>query len=275
MGSLFFCHHCISASSLTCCRMKARVNLLSEFCFRVTIVLQLLIHDLLSVLTKDAKLVARAQGGNNAGHTIVCPKSHTRTWISSRAAMLTFHSPIMARVTIFTFVSTPQLTPHSKRTFAYFVSSVPSGLMSPTCQNLIGTGVVVHIPSFFKELVDLEEQGLENVRERIFISVSKSDSTGSEVTMLTQTQDRCHVSLDVHSLVDGLEEVCSRRSFLSILNCWKSYETLVYSLTYLASSGSLRSSTKTKIYIGWAWKGQYWHDKARHRPNLLDKGSSK
>jgi adenylosuccinate synthase len=59
--------------------------------------------------------------------------------------------------------------------------------MSPTCQNLIGSGVVVHVPSFFKELADLEEQGLENVRERIFISVSKSESTGSKVMMLTQS----------------------------------------------------------------------------------------
>jgi len=55
--------------------------------------------------------------------------------------------------------------------------------------NLIGTGVVVHIPSFFKELTELEEQGLEKPRERIFIS------------------DRAHLSLNVHALVDGLEEI--------------------------------------------------------------------
>lgn len=52
---------------------------------------------------------------------------------------------------------------------------VPSGLMNPNCQNLIGSGVVVHVPSFFKELEDLEQKGLVNVRERIFISVSHTD----------------------------------------------------------------------------------------------------
>ena len=60
--------------------------------------------------------------------------------------------------------------------------------MNPTAQNLIGSGVVVHVPSFFNELKELEEQGLPNVRERIFIS------------------DRCHIVLDLHTLVDGLEE---------------------------------------------------------------------
>lgn len=60
--------------------------------------------------------------------------------------------------------------------------------MNPKAQNLIGSGVVVHVPSFFDELKELEEKGLENVRERVFIS------------------DRCHIVLDLHTLVDGLEE---------------------------------------------------------------------
>ncbi len=60
--------------------------------------------------------------------------------------------------------------------------------MNPRANNLIGSGVVVHVPSFFEELIDLEKKGLENVRERIFIS------------------DRCHVVLDLHTRVDGLEE---------------------------------------------------------------------
>jgi adenylosuccinate synthase len=60
--------------------------------------------------------------------------------------------------------------------------------MNPRAQNLIGSGVVVHVPSFFAELKELEEKGLPNVRERIFIS------------------DRCHIVLDLHTLVDGLEE---------------------------------------------------------------------
>jgi len=60
--------------------------------------------------------------------------------------------------------------------------------MNPRANNLNGRWVVVHVSSFFEELIDLEKKGLENVRERIFIS------------------DRCHVVLDLHARVDGLEE---------------------------------------------------------------------
>lgn len=62
-------------------------------------------------------------------------------------------------------------------------------MINPECTNLIGDGVVVHVPAFFKELTDLETKGLKGVRERIFIS------------------DRAHVVFDLHQLVDGLEEV--------------------------------------------------------------------
>lgn len=34
-----------------------------------------------------------------------------------------------------------------------------SGLVNPTCTGIIGNGVVVHVPSFFKELEELEAQG--------------------------------------------------------------------------------------------------------------------
>jgi len=61
--------------------------------------------------------------------------------------------------------------------------------MNTDCVNLIGSGVVVHVPAFFKELNDLEAKGLASVRERIYIS------------------DRAQVVFDLHQLVDGLEEV--------------------------------------------------------------------
>ena len=64
---------------------------------------------------------------------------------------------------------------------------LPSGLVNPKCLNLCGSGVVVHIPSFFKELEDLKQKGLDT-EGRIFIS------------------DRAHVIFDLHQLVDGLEE---------------------------------------------------------------------
>lgn len=60
--------------------------------------------------------------------------------------------------------------------------------MNPGCTNLIGSGVVVYVPSFFQELNDLEKKGLPNVRQRIKIS------------------DRCHLILNLHQLIDALEE---------------------------------------------------------------------
>jgi adenylosuccinate synthase len=54
--------------------------------------------------------------------------------------------------------------------------------------NLIGSGVVFHVPSFFKELAALEEKGLQGVYDRIVVS------------------DRVQIALDLHAAVDGLEE---------------------------------------------------------------------
>ena len=69
---------------------------------------------------------------------------------------------------------------------------LPSGLINPACSvNLIGAGCVVHIPSFFKELDDLEKKGLRGVRDRILIS------------------DRAHVCFDLHVTVDGIVEDAS------------------------------------------------------------------
>ena len=45
------------------------------------------------------------------------------------------------------------------------------------------------MPTFFSELAALEKKGLENVHDRIFIS------------------DRCQIDFDLHTAVDGLEEV--------------------------------------------------------------------
>jgi adenylosuccinate synthase len=65
---------------------------------------------------------------------------------------------------------------------------LPSGLLNPAAQNLIGSGCVIHIPGLFKELEALEAKDLPNARQRLFIS------------------DRAHVVLDLHQKLDGLEE---------------------------------------------------------------------
>ncbi|KAK2735058.1 hypothetical protein FQN55_002303 [Onygenales sp. PD_40] len=75
---------------------------------------------------------------------------------------------------------------HDNITYDFHI--LPSGLVSPSCINLIGTGTVVHVPSFFKELAAIESKGLQEAHKRIFIS------------------DRAQVCFDLHSVVDGLEE---------------------------------------------------------------------
>ncbi|KAM3075346.1 Adenylosuccinate synthase [Clarireedia jacksonii] len=94
---------------------------------------------------EDLRLCCRAQGGNNAGHTIVV------------------------------------------NGLTYDFHILPSGLLNPNCINLVGSGCVVHIPGLLKELEALEEK-LPGARERLLIS------------------DRCHVVLDLHQKLDGLEE---------------------------------------------------------------------
>lgn len=66
---------------------------------------------------------------------------------------------------------------------------LPSGLINPACKvNLIGSGCVINIPSFFKELESLEKKGLQGVKDRILIS------------------DRAHICFDLHGVVDAIVE---------------------------------------------------------------------
>lgn len=67
-------------------------------------------------------------------------------------------------------------------------AAVASGVLTDGCVNLVGTGCVVYVPNFFKEIEQLEKEGIDT-KDRILVS------------------DRCHVDLDLHTRVDGLEEV--------------------------------------------------------------------
>lgn len=69
----------------------------------------------------------------------------------------------------------------------YDFHMLPSGLVNQKCQNLVGSGVVVHLPSFFEELENLEKKGL-NCRDRLFLS------------------SRAHLVFDFHQRVDKLRE---------------------------------------------------------------------
>ena len=64
---------------------------------------------------------------------------------------------------------------------------LPSGLVNPKCENVVGSGVVVHVPSFFQELSNLEAKGLDG-RGRLFVS------------------SRAHLVFDFHQRTDKLKE---------------------------------------------------------------------
>ncbi|KAJ2841321.1 Adenylosuccinate synthase, partial [Coemansia erecta] len=63
----------------------------------------------------------------------------------------------------------------------YAFHMLPSGLVNMACISVVGSGVVVHLPSFFEELEDLQKQGLD-CDNRLFIS------------------DRCHLVFDFHQI---------------------------------------------------------------------------
>jgi len=98
------------------------------------------------LLSEKMGMVARCQGGNNAGHTVVANGK------------------------------------------AYDFHLLPSGVIWPECEALIGNGVVMHLPGFFKELDDNIAKGLPEWKHRLKIS------------------GRCHLVFDFHQAVDGLQE---------------------------------------------------------------------
>lgn len=70
----------------------------------------------------------------------------------------------------------------------YSFHLLPSGLMNPKTDNLIGSGVVFNVEAFFKELAELESKGVPRIHERIHVS------------------SRCHLNFALHAAVDGLSE---------------------------------------------------------------------
>ena len=71
---------------------------------------------------------------------------------------------------------------------SYSFHLLPSGLINPKTDNLIGSGVVFNVEAFFKELADLEAKGVPRVHERIHVS------------------SRCHLNFALYATVDGLSE---------------------------------------------------------------------
>ncbi|XP_068637243.1 adenylosuccinate synthetase 2, chloroplastic-like [Aristolochia californica] len=101
---------------------------------------------LVDILAEHFDIVARCQGGANAGHTIY----------NSEGKKFALHL-------------------------------IPSGILNEQTLCVIGNGVVVHLPGFFKEIDGLESNGIP-CQGRILVS------------------DRAHLLFDFHQVVDGLRE---------------------------------------------------------------------
>ena len=95
---------------------------------------------------QSADVVARFQGGNNAGHTIVVSGKHT------------------------------------------VLHLIPSGILHPHTECLIGSGVVVDPEVFLEEVDVLRKAGVTDLEKRLAIS------------------DRCHLILDYHKHLDAARE---------------------------------------------------------------------
>lgn len=109
---------------------------------------------LVDILAQHFDVVARCQGGANAGHTIY----------NSEGKKFALHL-------------------------------VPSGILNEETLCVIGNGVVVHLPGLFKEIDNLESNGV-SCSGRILVS------------------DRAHLLFDFHQEVDGLREAELAKSFI-------------------------------------------------------------
>jgi adenylosuccinate synthase len=69
----------------------------------------------------------------------------------------------------------------------YAFHLLPCGMINKSCKNLIGNGVVVHIPTMMRELDDLKEFD-PRALERVYIST------------------RAHILFDSHQIIDGILE---------------------------------------------------------------------
>jgi adenylosuccinate synthase len=71
---------------------------------------------------------------------------------------------------------------------SYDFHLLPSGIINECCMNVIGNGVVVHLPNLFDEIKKNEVKGLTGWKDRLIIS------------------SRAHLVFDFHQMADGLEE---------------------------------------------------------------------
>jgi adenylosuccinate synthase len=105
---------------------------------------------IVDLLTKEADIVARYQGGANAGHTLVIDGKK------------------------------------------YVLHLIPSGILHPEAQCVIGNGVVIDPVALMDEIKMLESHGI-NIRGRLFIS------------------HRAHLIMPYHKLLDAAHEASAQK----------------------------------------------------------------
>ena len=110
---------------------------------------------LVDILAQRYDVVARFNGGSNAGHTLVV----------------------------------------EGKKFAFHL--LPCGLLYPDKVNVIGNGVVLHLPTLLKELEGLKEGG------RWDEAVERGKKVGEGRLLIS---DRAHLLFDFHQLIDGQQE---------------------------------------------------------------------
>jgi len=104
---------------------------------------------LVDILSERFDIAARATGGANAGHTV-------KVMMDGEEKKFVFHL-------------------------------IPSGILYPQTTCVIGNGVVIHVPTLFKEIKNLEDQGI-SAESRIKIS------------------ERASLLFDFHKMTDGAQE---------------------------------------------------------------------
>lgn len=137
---------------------------------------------LVDILSASIDVCARCAGGNNAGHTIVVN-------VNGQKKAYAFHL-------------LPSGNLASLRSFCPLIETYP-GLINPACTGLIGNGVVIHLPSFFKEVDDLQKQGMLSSLWRI---TDTNPAIGLDCTGRLFVSDRAQLVFDFHQIVDGLKE---------------------------------------------------------------------
>lgn len=131
------------------------------------------------VLAKGYDIVGRFNGGDNAGHTV-----RLRPFFKC----CTEHKPETAPAAVIWCRINPrrpgQVVVEGKK-FAFHL--VPCGVVYEHTQNVLGNGVVIHIPQMFNELAPLTEQGI---------------SWEGRMKM----SNRAHLLFQFHREIDGMME---------------------------------------------------------------------